>query len=93
MRARFNASPARSTQQPKSGSSCTFLTALVQGGICPRPRLGRHFVSAATAGGFRVGLLLMIAVSAETFVCILAVPAHSLHDVQELNATESARSR
>jgi hypothetical protein len=37
------------------------------------------FVLAATAGGFRVGLLLMIAVSAGAFACILALPAHSLH--------------
>lgn len=38
------------------------------------------FVLAATAGGFRVGLLLMIAVSAGALACILALPAHSLHD-------------
>jgi MFS family permease len=37
------------------------------------------FVLAATTGGFRVGLLLMIAVSAGAFACILALPAHSLH--------------
>ena len=37
------------------------------------------FVIAATAGGFRVALLLMIAVSAGAFACILALPAHSLH--------------
>jgi hypothetical protein len=36
------------------------------------------FVLAATAGGFRVALLLMIAVSAGAFACILALPAHSL---------------
>jgi hypothetical protein len=36
------------------------------------------FVLAATAGGFRVGLRLMIAVSAGAFACILALPAHSL---------------
>jgi MFS family permease len=41
------------------------------------------FVLAATVGGFRVGLLLMIAVSAGTFACVLALPAHSLHHVQE----------
>ena len=38
------------------------------------------FVLAATVGGFRIGLLVMIAVSAGTFACILALPAHSLHD-------------
>ena len=38
------------------------------------------FVLAATVGGFRMGLLVMIAVSAGTFACILALPAHSLHD-------------
>jgi MFS family permease len=41
------------------------------------------FVLAATAGGFRVGLLLMIAVSAGAFACILALPAHSLQKAQE----------
>jgi len=34
------------------------------------------FVLAATVGGFRLGLLLMIAVSAGTFACVLALPAH-----------------
>jgi len=38
------------------------------------------FVLAATVGGFRAALLMMIAVSAGTFACILALPAHSLHD-------------
>jgi EmrB/QacA subfamily drug resistance transporter len=38
------------------------------------------FVLAATAGGFRMGLIVMIAVSAGTFACILALPAHSLHE-------------
>ena len=38
------------------------------------------FVLAATTGGFRVGLLLLIAVSAGAFACILALPAHSLHE-------------
>ena len=37
------------------------------------------FVLAATVGGFLVGLLMMIAVSAGTFACVLALPAHSLH--------------
>jgi hypothetical protein len=37
------------------------------------------FVLAATAGGFRVGLLLLIAASAGAFACIPALPAHSLH--------------
>jgi hypothetical protein len=37
------------------------------------------FVLAATTGGFRVGLLLMIAITAGAFACILALPAHSLH--------------
>ena len=36
----------------------------------------------------RVGLLLIIVVSAGTFVCVLALPAHSLHSVPELDATE-----
>ena len=36
------------------------------------------------AGGFRVGLLLMIGVSAGPFACILALPAQSLHGAQEL---------
>jgi MFS family permease len=40
------------------------------------------FVLAATVGGFRIGLLLMIAVSAGTFACVLALPAHSLHEAQ-----------
>jgi hypothetical protein len=35
-----------------------------------------------------MGLLVMIAVSAGTFACILALPAHSLHAAQELDATE-----
>ncbi len=37
------------------------------------------FVLAATIGGFQIGLLVMIAISAATFACILALPAHSLH--------------
>jgi hypothetical protein len=37
------------------------------------------FVLAAIAGGFRLALLLMIAVSAGTFACVVALPAHSLH--------------
>ena len=37
------------------------------------------FVLAATVGGFRLGLLMMIAVSAGTFACVLALPPHSLH--------------
>ena len=44
------------------------------------------FVLAATAGGFRMGLLVMIAVSAGTFACILALPAHSLHGAHEADA-------
>src|SRR5204863_3096896 len=43
------------------------------------------FVLAATVGGFRLGLLLMIAVSAGTFACVLALPAHSLHDAHQLD--------
>jgi len=43
------------------------------------------FVLAATVGGFRLGLLLMIAISAGTFACVLALPAHSLHDAQISN--------
>ena len=37
----------------------------------------------ATVGEFRLGLLVMIAVSAGTFACILALPAHSLHDARK----------
>jgi len=44
------------------------------------------FVLAATVGGFRLGLLLMIAVSAGTFACVLALPAHSLHDAHQIDA-------
>src|SRR5438128_2783402 len=44
------------------------------------------FVLAATVGGFRLGLLLMIVVSAGTFACILALPAHSLHDAHQIGA-------
>ena len=44
------------------------------------------FVLAATAGGFRVGLLLMIAVSTGAFACILAVPAHSLRQAHQVDA-------
>jgi len=40
------------------------------------------FVLAATKGGFRVGLLMRIAVSAGTFACVLALPAHSLHHIR-----------
>ena len=43
------------------------------------------FVLAATVGGFRLGLLLMIAVSAGTFACVLALPAHSLHDANKID--------
>src|SRR6266581_2237418 len=46
------------------------------------------FVLAATVGGFRLGLLLMIAVSAGTFACVLALPAHSLHDAHPIDALE-----
>jgi MFS family permease len=46
------------------------------------------FVLAATVGGFRLGLLLLIAVSAGTFACVLALPAHSLHHAHEVGATE-----
>jgi EmrB/QacA subfamily drug resistance transporter len=46
------------------------------------------FVLAATVGGFRVGLLLMIAVSAGTFACVLGLPAHSLHGAREPNPME-----
>jgi EmrB/QacA subfamily drug resistance transporter len=46
------------------------------------------FVLAATAGGFRVGLLLMIAVSAGAFACILALPAHSLHAAHQVDGLE-----
>jgi hypothetical protein len=42
----------------------------------------------ATVGGFRLGLLLMIAVSAGTFACVLALPAHSLHDAHQIDALE-----
>src|SRR5437899_2681301 len=46
------------------------------------------FVLAATVGGFRLGLLLMIAVSAGTFACVLALPAHSLHDAHQVDVKE-----
>ena len=46
------------------------------------------FVLAATVGGFRIGLLLMIAVSAGAFACILALPAHSLHGTHDVQAME-----
>jgi ABC-type phosphate/phosphonate transport system permease subunit len=43
-------------------------------------------VLAATAGGeFRVALLLLIAVGAGAFACILALPAHSLQWVQQVD--------
>src|SRR5690349_21884515 len=45
-------------------------------------------VLAATVAGFRVGLLLMIAVSAGTFACVLALPAHSLHDAHHVDPLE-----
>jgi hypothetical protein len=40
------------------------------------------FVLAATAGGFRGGLLLLIALSAGAFACVPALPAHSLHEAK-----------
>jgi MFS family permease len=43
------------------------------------------FVLAATAGSFRVALLLMIGVSAGAFACILALPAHSLHAAHQVD--------
>ena len=46
------------------------------------------FVLAATVGGFRLGLLLMIAVSAGTFACVLALPAHSLDGGHDIDALE-----
>jgi hypothetical protein len=46
------------------------------------------FVLAATVGGFRLALLMMIAVSAGTFASVLALPAHSLHDAQQSNTFE-----
>jgi len=46
------------------------------------------FIVAATVGGFRAGLLVMIAVSAGTFACVLALPAHSLHDAHQIDALE-----
>jgi len=46
------------------------------------------FVLAATVGGFRLGLLPMIAVSAGTFACVLALPAHSLHDAHHVDPLE-----
>src|SRR5438045_8480035 len=45
------------------------------------------FVLAATVGGSRLGLLLMIAVSAETIACVLAVPGQSLHDAHQIDAS------
>ena len=46
------------------------------------------FVLAAAVGGFRLGLLLMIAVSAATFVCVLALPAHSLHHADHVHRSD-----
>jgi len=46
------------------------------------------FVLAATVGGFRLGLLLLIAVSAGNFACVLALPAHSLHHAHEVGGTK-----
>jgi hypothetical protein len=40
---------------------------------------------AAPAGGFRIVLLLMIAVSAGGFACILALPVHSLHEASQVD--------
>src|SRR6185369_7313573 len=45
------------------------------------------FVLAATIGGFRLGLLVMIAISAGTFACVLALPAHSLQ-AHQINGLE-----
>ena len=42
------------------------------------------FVLAATLGSFRLGLWLLIAVSAGTFACVLALPAHSLHQAHDV---------
>jgi hypothetical protein len=44
------------------------------------------FVLAANAGGFRGGLLLIIAVNAGAFACIPALPAHSLHGARDADA-------
>jgi hypothetical protein len=46
------------------------------------------FVLAATVGGFRLGLLLTIAVSGATFACVLALPAHSLHEANHDDALQ-----
>jgi hypothetical protein len=35
-----------------------------------------------------MGLLVMIAVTAGTIACILALPSHSLHGAHELKAAE-----
>jgi hypothetical protein len=35
-----------------------------------------------------VGLLMMIAVSAGTFACVLALAAHSLHDAPHVDPLE-----
>jgi hypothetical protein len=37
------------------------------------------FGLAVTVGEFRLGLLLLVALSAGTFACVLALPTHSLH--------------
>ena len=55
--------------------------------VCAALGLGA-FVLAATADGFRVGLLLMIAVGAAAFVCILALAAHSLHTAHPVHGLE-----
>ena len=57
------------------------------GSSCSAALAVSAFVLAATIGGFRIGLLVMIAVSAGTFACILALPAHSLHAAREVDTT------
>jgi EmrB/QacA subfamily drug resistance transporter len=46
------------------------------------------FVLAATVGSFRLAVLMLIAVSASTFACVLALPAHSLHEANHDNALQ-----
>jgi ketosteroid isomerase-like protein len=55
------------------------------------PRSASAFVLAANVGHFRLGLLLMIAVSAGPFGCVLALPAHSLHDADRFDTLEQFR--
>lgn len=47
-----------------------------------------QFFGFSLFGGFRLGLLLTIAVSAGAFACVLALPAHSLRKAYEVDGME-----